>query len=45
MATLTGGPFADIMDRELLQPLGMHRTGFAYTEEVSRRAATGYHPR
>ncbi len=45
MANLTGTPFPELVQNEVLSPLGMHDTGFAYTEQMSTRAATGYHPR
>jgi CubicO group peptidase (beta-lactamase class C family) len=45
MANLTGTPFAELVENELLRPLGMHDTGFTYSEQMSTRAATGYHPR
>jgi CubicO group peptidase (beta-lactamase class C family) len=44
MANLTGTPFLDIIESEVLQLLGMRDTGFAYSDEMSARAATGYHP-
>jgi CubicO group peptidase (beta-lactamase class C family) len=45
MTILTGTPFPDIVANEILQPLAMRDTGFAYTDAMSARAATGYHPR
>jgi CubicO group peptidase (beta-lactamase class C family) len=45
MANLTGKPFVDLVREEILEPLGMARTGFAYTAEMRARAATGYHLR
>jgi len=45
MANLTGSSFAEIVESEVLRPLGMHASGFAYTEDMSAQAATGYHPR
>ena len=45
MASLTGTPLLQIVQNEVLGPLGMHDTGFSYTEQMSARAATGYHPR
>jgi CubicO group peptidase (beta-lactamase class C family) len=45
MANLTGKPFVDLVREEILEPLGMARTGFAYSAEMRARAATGYHPR
>jgi CubicO group peptidase (beta-lactamase class C family) len=38
-------PFADLVRREVLDPLGMSSTGFAYTPEMDAGAATGYHPK
>jgi CubicO group peptidase (beta-lactamase class C family) len=45
MANLSGTSFPEIVASLVLRPLGMHDTGFSYTDEMSRRAATGYHPR
>jgi CubicO group peptidase (beta-lactamase class C family) len=45
MANLTGSSFNEIVQREVLSPLGMHDTAFAYTTGMRPRAATGYHPR
>ena len=45
MANLTGTPLPELVHREVLGPLRMHDTGFSYTEKMSARAATGYHPR
>jgi CubicO group peptidase (beta-lactamase class C family) len=45
MANLTGTSFPQIVKSEVLHPLAMHETGFAYTDAMSTRAATGYHPR
>jgi CubicO group peptidase (beta-lactamase class C family) len=45
VAQLAGAAFPDVIEQELLRPLRMHRSGFAYTGEMARRAATGYHPR
>jgi CubicO group peptidase (beta-lactamase class C family) len=36
-------PFTDLIEREVLRPLGMARTGFSLPSD--RRRATGYHPR
>ncbi len=44
MAHATGKPFVDLVGEEVLEPLGMSSTGFAYTAEMSSRAATGYQP-
>jgi CubicO group peptidase (beta-lactamase class C family) len=45
MANLTGKPFVDLVREEILEPLGMARTGFTYSAEMGAQAATGYHPR
>jgi CubicO group peptidase (beta-lactamase class C family) len=45
MANLTGTSFPEIVESQVLQPLAMRNTGFSYSDEMSTRAATGYHPR
>jgi CubicO group peptidase (beta-lactamase class C family) len=45
LATLVSTPFTDLVRREVLDPLGMDSTRFAYTPAMEARAATGYHPR
>ena len=45
LPSITGTPFPEFVHRELLEPLEMTATGFAYTPEMVDRAATGYHPR
>ena len=45
MANLAHTPFTDLVQNEVLTPLGMRNTGFAYTPEMETHAATGYHPR
>ena len=45
MANLTHTPFTDLVQNDVLTPLGMRNTGFAYTPEMETHAATGYHPR
>jgi len=45
MANLTGTSFPELAKNEVLAPLAMHHTAFAYTGQLSPRAATGYHPR
>ena len=45
IANAAGAPYAGLVSGEILQPLGMRMTGFAYTPDVLARAATGYHPR
>jgi CubicO group peptidase (beta-lactamase class C family) len=45
MANMTGRPFSEIVEREVLEPLGMKATGFAYNAQMDGQAATGYHPR
>jgi CubicO group peptidase (beta-lactamase class C family) len=45
-ATAPGaGPYVDYVRAEILEPLGMTSTDFAYRADMTRRAATGYHPR
>jgi len=43
IAHVTGDPFPAVLQREVLTPVGMRATGFAYPDGVG--AATGYHPR
>jgi CubicO group peptidase (beta-lactamase class C family) len=45
LAALTGTPYTDLARREVLEPLGMRQTGFAFTADMEAAAATGYHPR
>src|SRR5918994_4789849 len=45
MAKVTGKPFVDLAAEEILTPLRMTSTDFAYTAELKAKAATGYHPR
>jgi CubicO group peptidase (beta-lactamase class C family) len=45
MANLTGTPFVDLVEVEVVEPLKMTSTGFAYTPDLEARAAVGYHPR
>jgi CubicO group peptidase (beta-lactamase class C family) len=45
MANAAGTPYTTLADDEILQPLGMRMTGFAYTPDMQARAATGYHRR
>jgi CubicO group peptidase (beta-lactamase class C family) len=44
MSSLTSRAFVDLVAEEVLRPLGMHETGFAFTEQNEPNAATGYHP-
>ena len=37
-----GEPFADVVAREVLEPLGMHDSTFELDDRLARRAATGY---
>jgi len=37
-----GAPFAEVLAREVLEPLGMHDSTFALDDRLARRAATGY---
>ena len=43
MERVSSTPFPELIRREVLAPLGMGRTGFAYSNESV--SATGYHPR
>jgi CubicO group peptidase (beta-lactamase class C family) len=45
IANAAGAPYPGLAAREVLQPLGMRMTGFAYAPDMLARAATGYHPR
>lgn len=45
LAKVAGRPFVDLVRAEVLEPLGMARTGFTYSAEMEIAAATGYHPR
>jgi len=44
MAAAAGTPYADLASGEILEPLGMRMTGFAYSPDMLASAATGYHP-
>lgn len=41
----SGAPYVEYVRAEILEPLGMTSTDFAYRPDMTRRAATGYHPR
>ncbi|MGZ6543761.1 MAG: serine hydrolase domain-containing protein [Actinomycetota bacterium] len=45
MANLAQTPFTELVRHDLLEPLGMHATGFGYSSDMEAHAATGYHPR
>ena len=45
LSTATRRPFTELVAGELLVPLGMAQTGFAYSPQMELLAATGYHPR
>ncbi len=45
MTNLSGSPFRDLVHQDVLGPLAMDSTGFAYSPAMEARAATGYHPR
>jgi CubicO group peptidase (beta-lactamase class C family) len=45
MANAAGQPYTGLVTNEILRPLGMPMTGFAYDGDMQARAATGYHPR
>jgi CubicO group peptidase (beta-lactamase class C family) len=44
ISAITGLSYEQYVCEEILAPLGMHRTGFAYQEPAGRGAATGYQP-
>jgi CubicO group peptidase (beta-lactamase class C family) len=45
MATVAGRPFTEVVHEEILSPLGMGATAFAFAPQPRQRAAVGYHPR
>jgi CubicO group peptidase (beta-lactamase class C family) len=45
ISAASGKPYKDYVVERVLRPLGMQRTGFAYTPEMLRNAATGYQKR
>ena len=45
LSIAAGRPYADLVQGEILAPLGMGMTAFAYSREMEAQAATGYHPR
>ena len=45
LSAAAGRPYPDLVRGEILGPLGMGMTGFAYSREMEAQAATGYHPR
>ncbi len=45
MSSLAGIPFTELIEREVVAPLGMSSTGFSYDDRMEGREATGYHPR
>jgi CubicO group peptidase (beta-lactamase class C family) len=45
IASASGRSYQDYLRENVLEPLGMHRTGFAHTAEMSAFAATAYHKR
>jgi CubicO group peptidase (beta-lactamase class C family) len=45
LATAAGRPFTELVGEEILGPLGMGATAFAFTPRTRPRAAVGYHPR
>jgi CubicO group peptidase (beta-lactamase class C family) len=44
IATAAGRTYTGLVSEEILQPLQIRRTGFAYGPHMQARAATGYHP-
>jgi len=42
IARVSGQPYADYIQRNLLQPLGMNGSGFSLTDAMRPRMATGY---
>lgn len=45
ISSAAGRPYVGLVRDEILGPLGMTMTGFAYTPQMQAQAATGYHPR
>lgn len=45
IAAVAGQPYQDYIRGQILRPLGMARTDFAYTDTMAATAATGYHRR
>jgi CubicO group peptidase (beta-lactamase class C family) len=45
LSSAAGRPYADLVRGEILVPMGMGMTAFAYSQEMEAQAATGYHPR
>ena len=45
LATVTGQPFTELVQAEILGPLAMGATAFSFTPHARPRAAVGYHPR
>ena len=41
----SGVPYTEYVRAQILEPLGMIKTDFAYREDMVQQAATGYHPR
>ena len=39
---VTGQRYEDYLEDEVLEPLGMHRSSFAYTDSVKQKLVTGY---
>ena len=44
LAAAAGTPYPALVGTEILEPLGMGLTGFAYSADMLAGAATGYHP-
>lgn len=44
ISEVSGAGYEEYVREEILTPLGMNRTGFAYPELAGDDAATGYHP-
>jgi CubicO group peptidase (beta-lactamase class C family) len=45
ITSAVGKPYTELASGEILEPLAMRLTGYAYTPDMLARAATGYHPR
>ena len=41
----SGAPYVEYVRAQILEPLGMTTTDFAYRQDMARHSATGYHPR
>lgn len=42
METITGESYADLLNKQIFEPLGMHNSGYAVGGEIIRNMASGY---